>query len=402
MGLFDFFKKNKTKKQEKYKLGMHKTRENSFGSIKKILEAKNAIDDELFDELEEVFIMADVGVDTVISFIDDLRDEVTKQGITEPKQLQEIIIDKMFEIYLKGEVVNANLNLNKNGLSVVLFVGVNGVGKTTSIAKIAYQLKKEGKKVLLAAGDTFRAGAIEQLATWAKKVGVDIVYKDAGSDPSSVMFDAVNKAKNEGYDVDVAFTAEQALTYDLKKYSLILLDIMMGEISGIKMAKILKENVATAEIPIIFCTARDTEDDMIMGLNIGADDYIMKPYTIRNVIARVKSVLRRTLTHKNIIITDKPDILKVDGLQLDLGFKRCTIEGREIKLAKKEFELLAYLISNRGKICSREQILNSVWSDEVVVLDRTIDVNITRLRSKIGEYGSYIITRSGFGYGFRD
>lgn len=208
--------------------------------------------------------------------------------------------------------------------------------------------------------------------------------------------------ENEGYDVDVAFTAEQALTYDLKKYSLILLDIMMGEISGIKMAKILKENVATAEIPIIFCTARDTEDDMIMGLNIGADDYIMKPYTIRNVIARVKTVLRRTSTHKNIIITDKPDILKVEGLQLDLGFKRCTIEGREIKLAKKEFELLAYLISNRGKICSREQILNSVWSDEVVVLDRTIDVNITRLRSKIGEYGSYIITRSGFGYGFRD
>ncbi len=208
--------------------------------------------------------------------------------------------------------------------------------------------------------------------------------------------------ENEGYDVDVAFTAEQALTYDLKKYSLILLDIMMGEISGIKMAKILKENVSTAEIPIIFCTARDTEDDMIMGLNIGADDYIMKPYTIRNVIARVKTVLRRTSTHKNIIITDKPNILKVEGLQLDLGFKRCTIEGKEVKLAKKEFELLAYLISNRGKICSREQILNSVWSDEVVVLDRTIDVNITRLRSKIGEYGSYIITRSGFGYGFRD
>ena len=207
MGLFDFFKKNKNNKQEKYKLGMHKTRENSFGSIKKILEAKNTIDDELFDELEEVFIMADVGVDTVISFIDDLRDEVLKQGITEPKQLQEIIIDKMFEIYLKGEVVNANLNLNKNGLSVVLFVGVNGVGKTTSIAKIAYQLKQEGKKVLLAAGDTFRAGAIEQLATWAKKVGVDIVYKDAGSDPSSLMFDAVNKAKNEGYDVLLCDTA---------------------------------------------------------------------------------------------------------------------------------------------------------------------------------------------------
>ena len=207
MGLFDFFKKNKNKKQEKYKLGMHKTRENSFGTIKKILEARSIIDDALFDELEEVFIMADVGVDTVISFIDDLRDEVMKRDIKDPTLLQEIIIDKMFEIYLKGEVVNANLKLNKDGLSVVLFVGVNGVGKTTSIAKIAYQLKQEGKKVLLAAGDTFRAGAIEQLATWAKRIGVDIVYKDAGSDPSSVMFDAVNKAKNEGYDVLLCDTA---------------------------------------------------------------------------------------------------------------------------------------------------------------------------------------------------
>ena len=210
--------------------------------------------------------------------------------------------------------------------------------------------------------------------------------------------------ENEGYDVDIAFSAEQALGYNLKEYSLILLDIMMGEISGIKMAKMLKADVATADIPIIFCTARDTEDDMIMGLNLGADDYIMKPYTIRNVIARVKSVLRRTANHKNNNNTpiEKPNRLLVDGLCLDLEFKRCTVDGEEVKLARKEFELLAYLIQHRGKICSREQILSRVWSDEVVVLDRTIDVNITRLRSKIGAYGSYIVTRSGFGYGFRD
>ena len=209
--------------------------------------------------------------------------------------------------------------------------------------------------------------------------------------------------ENEGYDVDIAFSAEQALNLDLKQYSLILLDIMMGEISGIKMAKMLKANVTTADIPIIFCTARDNEDDMIMGLNIGADDYIMKPYTVRNVIARVKSVLRRANGHKvNTHVTEKSNILQVEGLVLDLEFKRCTIDDIEIKLAKKEFELLAYLISHRGKICSREQILSRVWSDEVVVLDRTIDVNITRLRSKIGTYGSYIVTRSGFGYGFRD
>lgn len=211
--------------------------------------------------------------------------------------------------------------------------------------------------------------------------------------------------ENEGYDVDIALSAEEALSYNLKEYSLVLLDIMMGEISGIKMAKIMKADVATANIPIIFCTARDTEDDMVMGLNLGADDYIMKPYTVRNVIARVKSVLRRTSSnHKNInnTQTEKPNRLVVDGLCLDLEFKRCTVDGEEVKLARKEFELLAYLIQHRGKICSREQILNRVWSDEVVVLDRTIDVNITRLRSKIGAYGSYIVTRSGFGYGFRD
>ena len=209
--------------------------------------------------------------------------------------------------------------------------------------------------------------------------------------------------ENEGYDVDIAFSAEQALTLDINSYSLILLDIMMGEISGIKMAKMLKADVTTADIPIIFCTARDSEDDMVMGLNIGADDYIMKPYTVRNVIARVKSVLRRTAGHKsNNITIEKPCILQVEGLQLDLEFKLCVVDGVEVKLAKKEFELLAYLISHKGKIVSREQILSRVWSDEVVVLDRTIDVNITRLRSKIGTYGSYIVTRSGFGYGFRD
>lgn len=210
--------------------------------------------------------------------------------------------------------------------------------------------------------------------------------------------------ENEGYDVDIALSAEEALTYDLHGYSLILMDIMMGEISGMKLAKMLKADLSTAEIPIIFCTARDAEDDMIMGLNLGADDYIVKPYTIRNVIARVRSVLRRTSPHKggNASPSESPRQLKVDGLCLDLEFKRCSVDGEEVKLARKEFELLVYLIRHRGKICSREQILSRVWSNEVVVLDRTIDVNITRLRSKIGVYGSYIVTRSGFGYGFRD
>ena len=205
--------------------------------------------------------------------------------------------------------------------------------------------------------------------------------------------------ENEGYDVDTASSAEEALKLDLRRYSLILLDIMMGEISGIRFAKMLKSNVETADIPIIFCTARDSEDDMVLGLNLGADDYIMKPYTVRNVIARVKTVLRRTSGHK---AAEKSNTLCVDTLKLDLDLKTCTIDGLEIKLTKKEFELLAFLIAHRGKICSRDQILSNVWSDEVIVLDRTIDVNITRIRQKIGEYGSFIITRAGFGYGFRN
>lgn len=205
--------------------------------------------------------------------------------------------------------------------------------------------------------------------------------------------------ENEGYDVDTALSAEEALRMDMKRYSLILLDIMMGEISGIRFARMLKSDVATADIPIIFCTARDSEDDMVKGLNLGADDYITKPYTVRNVIARVKSVLRRTSGHKTV---EKSNILAVDGLILDLDLKTCTVDGVDVKLTKKEFELLAYLIANKGKICSRDQILANVWSDEVIVLDRTIDVNITRIRQKIGSYGTYIITRPGFGYGFKN
>ena len=207
--------------------------------------------------------------------------------------------------------------------------------------------------------------------------------------------------ENEGYDVDTAFSAEQALTYDLRSYSLVLLDIMMGEISGIKMARMMKADIATADIPIIFCTARDSEDDMVMGLNLGADDYIVKPYTVRNVVARIKSVLRRTSGHKVAQAAARTNSLVVEGLHLDMEFKRCTVDGTEVKLTRKEFELLAYLISHRGRVCSREQILSRVWSDEVVVLDRTIDVNITRVRQKIGPYGAYIVTKSGYGYGFR-
>lgn len=199
----------------------------------------------------------------------------------------------------------------------------------------------------------------------------------------------------EGYDVDTALSAEDALKLDLTQYDLILLDIMMGEISGFKMARMMKENKHTADIPIIFCTAKDAEDDMIAGLTLGADDYIAKPYSIRNVSARVKSVLRRTSLKQD------STTLSHESLLLDLRLKRCTIDGEEIKLPRKEFEILSLFLSHKGTIFSREEILKRIWPEEVIVLDRVVDVNITRLRSKIGKYGKLIITRSGYGYGFQ-
>lgn len=197
----------------------------------------------------------------------------------------------------------------------------------------------------------------------------------------------------EGYSADRAFSAEEALTMNPADYDLILLDVMMGEMSGFKFARMLKSDPATARIPIIFCTAKDTEDDMITGLNIGADDYIYKPYTIRNVLARVKSVLRRThMEGKNMV--------GYEGIELDIDIKSCRVDGKEVKLVKKEFEILYFLMTNPGRVLSRDEILQKVWKGEVIVNDRTVDVNITRIRSKIAPYGDHIITRSGYGYGF--
>lgn len=199
----------------------------------------------------------------------------------------------------------------------------------------------------------------------------------------------------EGYEADVAYSAEQALEMHPERYSLILLDVMMGEMSGFKMARILKSNPETARIPVIFCTARDTEDDTVAGLNLGADDYIAKPFSIREVLARVRSVLRRTASPQT-----ESEVIGYEGLEMDLRRKSCTVDGEEVSLTKKEFEILSLMLSHRGVIFSREEILHRVWSDEVVVLDRTIDVNITRLRRKIGRYGEHIVTRLGYGYGF--
>ena len=210
MGLFQklFGKKPKN---ERYQLGLHKTKEN-LGSLKAILNKSDKIDDELFDSLEDLFIQADIGVDTVIYFIDQLKNDVKNKKISDPKDLAEIIVDKMFEIYLKGELVQTDLKYDENELNVYLFVGVNGVGKTTTIGKIAKQLKDENKKVMMVAGDTFRAGAIEQVKEWGKRSNTFVYAKEAGSDPSSVIYDALIIAKSEKYDVVLVDTAGRLQT----------------------------------------------------------------------------------------------------------------------------------------------------------------------------------------------
>lgn len=203
--------------------------------------------------------------------------------------------------------------------------------------------------------------------------------------------------ENEGYQVDTAHSAEEALQKELKSYNLILLDVMMGEISGFKMAKMLKKEKDTADVPIIFITAKDTENDMMTGFNLGADDYISKPFSLREVIARVKAVLRRTCKPAN---EQMPAEVSYKNLVLNVVNKKATISNEEILLTKKEFEILLLFLQNKGRVFSREDILSRIWSDEVYVLDRTVDVNITRLRKKIGEYGKCIVTRLGYGYYF--
>ncbi|MGN0036225.1 MAG: response regulator transcription factor [Bacteroidaceae bacterium] len=201
--------------------------------------------------------------------------------------------------------------------------------------------------------------------------------------------------ENEGYRVDTASSAEEALQKDLSVYNLLLLDVMMGEISGFKMASLLKKDPKTAGIPVIFITAKDTENDLLTGFNLGADDYIAKPFSLREVSARVKAVIRRSHTGQA-----ENGLLTYQTLVLNLGQKKVSIDGQETTLTKKEFEILALLLQNKGRVFSREEILSRVWTDEVCVLDRTIDVNMTRLRRKIGPYGRCIVTRLGYGYCF--
>lgn len=203
--------------------------------------------------------------------------------------------------------------------------------------------------------------------------------------------------EDAGYIVETANSAEEVLEMDLTKYDLFLLDVMMGEISGYKLASLIKENKETEKTPIIFLTAKDTENDMVTGFNLGCDDYISKPFSLREVLLRIKAVLKRVSDSGKVKPVSK---LVYNTLVIDIDQKKVTIDMKEVPLTKREFEILQLLLEQRDKVFSRQEILDNVWSDEENISDRTVDVNITRIRKKIGIYDRNLVTRLGYGYCF--
>ncbi len=202
--------------------------------------------------------------------------------------------------------------------------------------------------------------------------------------------------ESEGYLVDTSFSAEEALKRDLTHYDLLILDVMMGKISGFSLAQRIRKDMRL-EVPIIFLTARDTENDLLTGFNLGADDYITKPFSVRALQARIKAVLKRI---KTTPIEEIATSLNVGEITIDFESKRLIIGDKKIELTRKEYEIISLLAKSPGRIFSREEILRRIWESDVIVIDRTVDVNMTRLRRKMEEYGSYIRNKPGFGYYF--
>ena len=199
-----------------------------------------------------------------------------------------------------------------------------------------------------------------------------------------------------GYVAEAVYSAEQAIEKNLASYDLLLLDVMMPGLSGFELAERLKTDDTTARIPIIFLTAKDTEDDALHGFGIGADDYVTKPFSVREVMARVKAVLSRSTSSPK----SQPMNLVYEGLSVDLIKKTASVDGKVVELTKTELELLCLFLNHRGQVFSRQELIEKVWPQNVVVTSRTIDVNITRMRKKIGRYAACIVARQGYGYLF--
>ncbi len=270
MGLFNRLKENIANKtsevSNKFKNGLSKTRNGFVEKVEDLFSRTKKIDEEFYEELEEILIGADVGVHTVLDLMDQLREEVKEQKIEEPAKLKPILTEKIIEL-LEGDV-STEINMQTEGLSVILFVGVNGVGKTTTIGKLAHKYISEGKKVMLAAGDTFRAGAIEQLEIWGERVGVDVIKHQAGADPAAVIFDALQSAKSKGIDILLLDTAGRLhnkvnLMQELNKIFrvikreisdaphevLLVLDATTGQ-NALQQAKLFKESADVTGIAL--------------------------------------------------------------------------------------------------------------------------------------------------------
>jgi len=200
---------------------------------------------------------------------------------------------------------------------------------------------------------------------------------------------------NEGYDTEIAHSAEEALKRPLGNFDLLLLDVMMGPMSGFKFADKLRKDLKL-DIPVIFLTAKDTENDILTGFSLGADDYISKPFSVNELIARVKAVLKRSYTDK----VNNKTILQFNGIDLDTIRKRLIINDERVELTKKEYEILRVLLENQGIVFSREDLLMRIWGQDVIVTERTVDVNITRLRNKLGQFGPCLKNKTGYGYFF--
>lgn len=261
MGFFSnlFKSKEKRLKAQKYKIGMSKTRGSVFSNLQDLIDSRELISDDLFDELEEILIMSDVGVNTAVKFVDHLRKSVKVKKIKDSSLIMEMIIEEMYNLYAKDQEIVNDINVVDNRLNVVLFVGVNGVGKTTTIGKVANEYISKGLKVMLVAGDTFRAGAINQLKVWSERVGAEFYSKDENSDPSSVMFDAINYGKENNIDLILCDTAgrlqnKKNLMAELDKINrvisreiedaphetLLVVDATTGQ-NGLSQAKIFNE-----------------------------------------------------------------------------------------------------------------------------------------------------------------
>lgn len=315
MGLFgkikNVFTKDKSSEVVKYDKGLEKSRKEFTTRLSNLSKKYKNIDEDYFEELEDILIMADIGVNTVMSFVDRLRDRVKSEKIDSPETLKEIIIDELFIMYVGNNIIDSKIHYSSDEPTVILFVGVNGVGKTTTIGKIAKKLKKDGKKVMLVAGDTFRAGAIEQIEEWGDRIGVRVVTNES-TDPSSVMYDAIELAKDDNYDVVLIDTAGRLQNKDnlmnelakinrvVKKLipdapheTMLVIDATTGQ-NGISQAKSFKEitNITgivltkldgTAKGGIVLAIKEEVNIPVkFVGLGEGEDD--LEPFDIEKYI----------------------------------------------------------------------------------------------------------------------